>query len=203
MTVLGICGGSGSGKSTVADMLADFGVCVLDADRIYHELVDAPSPCVDALVDAFGTQILSQDGALDRRALSRIVFFGDGAGQRLRRLNAITHAFVKERIRQRIAALARQGERFALIDAPLLFESGLHTDCAAVIGVIAEDAVRIERMVRRDGISQEEAERRIRAQLSNDELRRRCDFCVQNDADVQTLGNAVRALWEHINKFIL
>ena len=200
VTVLGICGGSGSGKSTVASMLANYGACVLDADRVYHELVDAPSACVRALAEEFGEGIVAADGSLDRRALSRIVFFGDGAPQRLERLNAISHAYVKDAIHSRMADLAAEGVGCVVIDAPLLFESHLDADCDAVIAVIADDAVRVERMVRRDAITEEEAWRRIRAQLSNDELCRRCRFTVRNDGDTHALADALQALWEQLKQ---
>lgn len=200
MRVFGICGGSGSGKSTVSLILSRFGAYVLDADRIYHELVDAPSPCVSALADAFGTQILLSDGSLDRRALSRIVFFGEDAAHRLRRLNEIAHAFVKDEIRRRIGALDDTEGRFVIIDAPLLFESGLDRDCDAVIGVVADDDVRIERMTRRDAISVEEAKGRMKSQLSNTELYRLCDFCIENNGDVETLTERVAGLYEQLKQ---
>ncbi len=200
MRIFGICGGSGSGKSTVARMLSRFGACVLDADRIYHGLVDVPSPCVSALADAFGTQILADDGSLDRRALSRIVFFGEQAPHKLRRLNEITHAFVKQEIRRRIGALDDSEGRFVIIDAPLLFESGLDKDCDAVIGVVADDDVRIERMTRRDSISVEEAKRRMQSQLSNTELHRLCDFCIENNGDTESLTECVTTLYEQLKQ---
>ena len=200
MVVFGLCGGSGSGKSTVAAILSDVGGAVLDADRIYHELVDAPSPCVSALVAAFGEQILRADGGLDRRALSRIVFFGDGSEERRAKLNRITHSFVKQEIRLRIAALEQGGASFAVIDAPLLYESGLDADCDAVIGVLASDRVRIARMTQRDGITEQEAQRRIAVQLSNGELCARADVCIENDADAETLRTAVLALFRQLQQ---
>ena len=183
MRVIGVCGGSGSGKSTVSACFSMLGGLVLDADAIYHELIDAPSPCVDAIVDAFGREVLA-DGKIDRSKLRSIVFRDKEA---LRRLNMISHAFVGNEIDRRLKAAKSKGEAFCVIDAPLLLEAGMDAICDFVVAVVAPVETRIERIVSRDSISPEAARERISQQLPDEELYLRCDSVIRNDGDIDDL----------------
>lgn len=196
MRIIGLCGGSGSGKSTVASMLQARGIPSLNADAIYHELVSADGPCLAELVDAFGEQIV-RDGALDRRSLARIVF-ADGAEPLRARLNEITHRHVLVEARARIRALAASGARAVVFDAPLLFESGFDRECDLTVCVVACESVRVARLMERDGLSAEAATARIRAQISDEELMRKSDVCIHNEGTREELHRQLDRLLERI-----
>ena len=192
MKVIGLCGGSGSGKGTLAAMLSEGGFLHIDADAVYHEITSGDSPCLRAMTEAFGRDIISPSGALDRRALASVVF-ADGAKEKLSLLNTISHRYVLDEIRQRI--VSAEGKYIgAIVDAPLLFESGFNTECDIIISVIAPRDVRISRISERDGISKEAAQRRINAQLDDEFLRLHSDIIITNDKDTAALYEQAQAL---------
>ena len=192
MKVIGLCGGSGSGKGTLAAMLSAGGFLHIDADAVYHEITSGDSPCLRAMTEAFGRDIISPSGALDRRALASVVF-ADGAKEKLSLLNSISHRYVLDEIRQRIASA--EGKYIgAIVDAPLLFESGFNTECDIIISVIAPRDVRISRISERDGISKEAAQRRINAQLDDEFLRLHSDIIITNDKDTAALYEQAQEL---------
>ncbi len=190
MKIIGICGGSGSGKSTVSACFKKLGGAVFDADAIYHELVDHPSPCVTALAEAFGEGILTE-GRLNRDALREIVFSNE---EKLRELNRISHSFVMEEIRRRMAAEMEKGTPFAVLDAPLLWEAGADEDCDLVVAVIADEEKRVERIMKRDGITEEAARRRISNQICDDELKIRCDAVLYNNGGMDELSEPCKEI---------
>ena len=197
MKIIGLCGGSGSGKGTVASLFAERGILHIDTDEVYHRLTSGKSPCLDELCYAFGEGILSADGALDRKALSEIVFSGEGSKARAR-LNAISHRHVVDEVRK-IIKYADGKYPAVLVDAPLLFESGFDTECDIVVAVTAKREHRIQRIISRDNITLEAAERRIDAQIGDSELISRADFVIANDSDVESLKGAVDEVLTKIN----
>ena len=178
MTILGITGPTGAGKSLLSDYLASKGFPVIDADQVYHSLLLSPSPCLDALHAAFGASIFLEDGSLNRPALSEIVFHDE---QKLALLNRTVLDFVLDRIRQMIAKLEQQGKTVVAIDAPTLIESGFHKECDTVISVLSPQKLRLERILARDGIGREAAEARIHAQKSDEFYRAHSDHILIND----------------------
>ena len=182
MTVIGLCGGSGSGKTTASSVMASLGAAVIDTDRVYREICIPGSPCVRELASSFGDDILLPDGSLDRTKLGAIVFSDDGARAEL---NRITHRYIAEETKRLLASYEAEGKASAVIDAPLLFESGFNAFCDITVGVTADEETRIARITARDGISRERAAARIASQLSDIELRRRCDRIIENN-DGQT-----------------
>ena len=100
LKIIGLCGGSGSGKGSVAELFLEYGIPSVDTDAVYHDITSSPSPCLDALVAEFGTDILTPDGALDRKKLSGIVFFGQDSIKRREKLNAISHKYVLAKTRE-------------------------------------------------------------------------------------------------------
>ncbi len=194
MRVLGLTGPTGAGKGVVTARMREAGVLVVDTDRIAREVVEKGQPCLTALADAFGDGILQADGSLDRAALAAAAFRDEAA---TKRLNAITHPFIIERS----VALMKQSDcARAVIDAPLLFESGMDRLCDVTAAVLAPASMRLERIMRRDGIDRERAQMRMNAQPDDAFYRQRADHILVNDRDPQALTAAVDALirevWE-------
>ena len=161
MLTIGLTGPTGAGKSTVAGLFASFGLPVLDADRIYRELLIPPSDCLSELVRHFGREILAADGTLNRRALGRVVF-SDPA--ELEILNGISHRYVMNDVRRRLRGFRTDGCPAAVFDAPQLFEAGADALCNIIVSVLASPEVRLGRIMARDGISEEAARERMAAQ---------------------------------------
>lgn len=198
MTVIGLTGSSGAGKSLVASILTKKGLPVIDADAIYHEILASGGACTDELVDAFGKEILDPRGLVDRHALASAVFGKPQTELLLHTLNDITHKYVMREIEKTLQTLQRNGTRFAVLDAPLLFEANADLLCDLVIGVVAREEAREARIVCRDGITTDEAQKRLRAQKSDEFYRSRCDHIIENDTDQATLEKNVFALLEKI-----
>lgn len=190
MKVIGLCGGSGSGKSTVSQIFLERGIPSVNTDAVYHDLTSRKSPCLDALVSEFGEEILNENGALDRRALSKIVFSGDASSENRRKLNLISHKFVLDATRDILKAFKKDGAKAALVDAPLLFESGFNKECDAIIAVIADEKTRISRIIARDNITENAAKLRINSQLSDAYLQENSDYVIDNSGDISETENA-------------
>ena len=198
MKVIGLTGSSGAGKSAVASILKASKLPVIDADAVYHELLQKGGACTDELVSAFGEKILDEKGLVDRRALSLAVFGKPETAALLHTLNNITHKYVMSEIEKRLQALALDGACYAVLDAPLLFEANAHLLCDRVIGVVAKEATRKARIKRRDGLSEEAAKSRLAAQKSDAFYRERCDHILENDTDEAALRRNLFALLQKI-----
>ncbi len=180
MPVIGICGGSGSGKSMVSQLLIERGAKCFDADLVYHEMIAKGSPCTDALVDVFGEEILLPSGGIDRKKLAQIVFGQDADSTEKRlQLNAIAHYYVKQAFENWYRAWAGK-DCICVIDAPLLFEAGMDVYCDIVLAVLANYETRLERIMARDHIDRQKAEARIRTQISDDRLRDLAQYVIDN-----------------------
>ena len=198
MIVIGLCGGSGSGKGTVADLFLNFDIPSVDTDKVYHDLTSYKSPCLDALVDEFGEEILSSNGALDRSKLSQIVFLGENSSGKRQILNQISHKFVLDKKREILKEYRNLGKKAVLVDAPLLFESGFDKECDFVIAVIADEYSRIMRIVNRDNITAEKAKLRIKSQLSDEYLEANSKYVIKNDGNLLDLRSSVEAIAKEI-----
>jgi dephospho-CoA kinase len=200
--IAGLSGGIGSGKSTVATLLAGLGATVIDADAIVHELQAPGSPVLQELAEAFGPEILDTAGALDRAALGAIVF--EDAEAR-KRLGAIMHPRVGVEMMRRLAEARDSGALLIVLDIPLLFEgmkagTGISNQLGfdATIAVHVPEALQIERQIERDGCSREEALRRIHAQLPIDEKRDMADFVIDNSGSREATERQVRELYRRL-----
>lgn len=192
--ILGLTGPSGAGKGELAKRLQNaHGFAWIDTDKVYHALTSAPSPCLDELRDAFGENILAENGALNRRALAAIVFAPD-AGDKLANLNRITHKHVIAESAQYIEAAKQNGARGAIVDAPLLFEAGADTLCTHTAAVLADRDVRLARIMARDNLSVEAAQQRLDAQKPDDFYTERVDFIIHNDGTSDALCAKADAL---------
>ena len=190
MTVIGITGPSGAGKGALSRIMADkYGFIVLNADEIYHDLVSAPSECLDEIREYFGDAVISPDRSLDRRALSGLVF-GDQNQEKLEHLNMLTHKHVVKKIEELIASY--EGKVPAcIIDAPLLIEAGICPRCDFTVCVIADKNIRVDRIVKRDGISHDAAIKRIDSQKSDDFYVSNTDYCITNNQDIEAVYSSI------------
>jgi dephospho-CoA kinase len=184
MRLVGLTGGIASGKSTFAAALREAGAPVVDADRLAREAVRRGSPALDAIVGAFGPDVLGADGELDRPRMAARVF-GDPAARA--RLEAIVHPAVRRAVAAETARLAAEGHDVAFYDVPLLFETGLDREVDCVVVVHAPREAQRERLAARDGLAPAEAEVRLAAQLPVEEKARRADILVTNEGDVAAL----------------
>ncbi|HHY94116.1 MAG TPA: dephospho-CoA kinase, partial [Firmicutes bacterium] len=166
MRVIGLTGGIACGKSAVSAMLRGLGVRVVDADQVAREVVASGSDVLRRLGERFGPGILRPDGSLDRARLGQIVFHDP---QALADLNGITHPVIRRRIEQLTKEARDQGVSLLVVEAPLLFEAGMDDMVDEVWVVTCTPQQQMERLQRRDGLSREEAEVRLRAQMSLEE----------------------------------
>ena len=183
--LIGLTGPTGAGKSTVAAMFAARGIPVIDADDATRTVQTVGSACVTALSDAFGADILLENGALNRKALAAKAF---SSADNTRKLNDITHPFILDEMHRRIDAAKASGAKAAVVDAPLLFEANLDRICDLTVAVISDEAVRKARICARDGLDVAAAEQRMAAQPKPAFYRDRADITVVNDGDVDALA---------------
>lgn len=193
MLNIGLTGPSGAGKGEIGSILASLGIPHMDTDRVYHDVITPPSPCLDELVAEFGRGILTPNGDLDRRALASVVF-AEGNEQKHDRLNSITHKYVLDRVRAYCAKFQNQGKAAVCVDAPLLFESGFDRECDKVITVLADRETRISRIISRDGISRERAIARINAQNDDGFYTSRADAVIYNNGDKYELEEQIKKI---------
>ena len=195
--VIGVTGGTGSGKSTVAQILSDFGGVVVDADEVSKELMEPGEEAYIAVVDYFGEEILQENGEIDRKALGERVF---GNRVELAKLSALTHRLVGVEMEHRVDTLKEEmiktplskGElRFIVLDVPVPVEEGFFNLANTVWAVVANNDIRIERIMERTGMSEEEAENRVYAQMSNREYMELADVTIENEDDLEELHSFV------------
>ena len=188
---VGLTGGVGSGKSTVAALLAEHGAVVIDADALAREVVERGTPGFDAVVGQFGPGVLGSDGSLDRAALAAQVFNDDA---KRAELNAIVHPLVGQRMAELAAAA---GDDIVVYDVPLLVENDLSAGFDLVVVVLASESTRLARLAER-GMPEADARARMAVQASDDERRAVADAVIENDGTREELRASVDALWELI-----
>lgn len=184
-------GNIGSGKSTVAAMLREAGIPVLDADRISREVTAPGGRAYAAVVQAFGRGIVRADGSIDRKRLGEIVFSDPGSRERLEK---ITHPAILEAMKEAIAGLDRVGHRAAVVEATLIHESGRKGLFDAVISVTCDRETALSRVAARDGMPRGQAEARLRAQMNADRKAEASDYLIDNSGDIDSTRRQVAAL---------
>ncbi|MBC7186810.1 MAG: dephospho-CoA kinase [Calditrichaeota bacterium] len=190
--VVGLTGGIGSGKSAVARLLSRYGLPIIDADAVGHEVTSSDPTVQAALRDAFGEQIFAPGGGLRREQLAAIVFADPQARQRL---NAIVHPPMRQRIDAQVAACLAEGHPIVVVDAALLGEADLVSHMDYLVVVYAPLKERVERIRRRNGLGEEEVRARIAAQMPLEEKVRLADYVVENTGSLFALRAQVRALY--------
>ena len=193
MLLVGLTGGIGSGKSTVARMLAARGAVVLDSDVLAREAVKPGTSGFDAVVARFGVGVLGSDGSLDREALASIVFADDVARADL---EAIVHPVVRRAIAESVAAHAGTDD-VVVVDSPLLIETGAHEGFPVVVVVTASVDARVARLVER-GMSEEDVRDRMAAQMPMEEKVAHADVVLDNEDTVAGLEERVDRLWSDL-----
>ena len=190
MIKIGLCGSSGSGKGYVSKKFKAYGVEYIDTDKVYRDIAVDGSDCVNELSSYFGEGILSEDGTLDRKELSKRVFEGDNASVHLKMLNEITHKYIKIETERILEENESKGVIATIIDAPVLFESGFDDMCDVTVCVTAPIELKIKRILKRDNIPLEKAKARLQSQLPDEILREKCDYEIVND-DSGSLENEI------------
>lgn len=183
MKIIGICGSSGSGKSSVCQILRSRGIPILDCDVIYHDLINARTPCLVAIGEEFGFDLIIGD-KLDRGKLRNIVF---RSPKKIATLNKISHKFVKDELKRKLCELKDNNASCCVIDAPMFFEANLDSWCDFICAVLTDRGIQMKRICDRDGITPEQAKQRLDNQLSNDFLVSKVDFVIHNDKDREHL----------------
>lgn len=193
MIRVGLTGGIATGKSTVARMFAERGAAVLDADEVVRELQYPGTQVFDAIVEAFGTGILHDDGTIDRKSLGEIVFRD---AKLRRRLEAIVHPALIAAIEERLAAVQAQGVPVCVVELPLLMEADAEHRFDAVVVVTAPEDVQVARLMADRRFSQDEALTRIRSQMPLEEKVRRAHFVVENGGDLRETARRVQEIYD-------
>ena len=195
--VIGLTGSTGSGKSTVSCQLKERGYKIIDADVLARRVVEPDTPALKALVERFSPSILCADGSLDRAALAEIAFTSPEATADM---NGIIHPAVIERMQHDLDAARASGERTIVLDVPLLFQTGLERLCDMTIAVTAPPAVRLARICARDGITEEQARARMKAQPADSYYAERATYTIANNATASELHTAVEDICRRIGR---
>ncbi len=188
MRVIGLTGGIASGKSLVSQQFAEGDAVIIDADKVGHEAYRSGTETFRAVVDAFGQEIVGADGEIERRALGTKVFADPSARQRL---EAIVWPAMRHMMEEQLADLRSQGTKVVVLDAALLIEADWLPLVEEVWLVTASPETARQRMMKRNGLTTEQAESRLRAQLSNEKRRPYADVVIENDGTLEELRRAV------------
>ena len=193
MLTIGLTGGIGTGKSVVANLLVQQGASLIDADRLGHEAYTPHSEAWEAVVAAFGTDILTSEGEIDRRKLGGIVFADE---TQLERLNGIMHPLMAKMVEDRKAAFDADGVAVTVVEAAVLFEAGWDSLVDEIWTTHASESTVVQRLFERNGLDEAEAKKRINSQMSATERNRRSDVVVDNSGDLTALEQTVNKLWK-------
>ncbi|KRL03198.1 dephospho-CoA kinase [Liquorilactobacillus capillatus] len=195
--ILGLTGGIASGKSTVSAFLKQKGAVIIDGDVIAREVVEPGTTGLTKLKSIFGESIIRTDGTLNRKLLGKTVFRDK---TQLARLNAVVGPLIRERIKALIAQSRRLKYKLLVLEIPLLFEGHYEKYCDSVMAVSIPANIQVERLMKRNNLSKEEAEYRINSQMSQAERNKRADVVIDNSKQVEeTLAQVIE--WLIMNKF--
>ena len=197
MKVIGLTGGVGSGKSTVAQFLAELGAVILDADKVGHEVLKPGTEVWQEVVAAFGQQILTLNGDIDRKKLGEIVFSNPDL---LSRLNKIMHPRMYEIVKARIEGYQQQGIRVVVLEAPLLIEADWTSLVDEIWVTVAPEPTVLKRLKEKAGLSEQQSLARIQSQLSPKERTKHADVVINTDCSLDELRARIRELWQKLQE---
>jgi dephospho-CoA kinase len=195
--ILGLTGGIASGKSFVADCFVECGALLVSADLLAREVVNPGSPTLAKLVDAFGVDILTPGGFLNREVMAQTAF-ADPVARRL--LESITHPAIAHLAECRLAELNRSPHDLIVYEVPLLFEAGAESRVDQVLVVVVDPEVQLARLLQRDSLSAAEARQRIAAQWPQADKVQKADFVIDNSGTLQQTRIAVAALYDYLTR---
>ncbi len=179
--IIGLTGQSGSGKTTVCDTFKSLGFHIINADLVSKYITENSKSCIDELKTAFGEEYI-ENGVLNRRKLGSLVF---ADREKLDKLMEITFPYIIDEINRQIENIGNN--KLIVVDAPTLFESGLNKSCDEIVSVISDKALRLDRIMKRDKISKEEAEKRFSSQFSEKFFKENSDFIIENNGSEEEL----------------
>jgi len=192
MKVIGLTGGIGSGKSTVSQFLAELGTIIVDADEIGHEALKPNTEAWHEVVAAFGRQILTTNGNIDRKKLGKVVF---GNSESLLRLNRIMHPRMYNMVKAQLERYQEQGVGVTVLEAPLLLEANWTSLVDEIWVTVASESTVLKRLKERVGLSEQQSLARIHSQMSNEERLKHADVIIDTDCDLNELRRKVKELW--------
>ncbi len=182
--IVGLTGQTGAGKTHVSSIFEKKGFSVINADYISRVVVEKDKPCLEELCEFFGEEILHEDGSLNRGKLGNIVFTDKS---KLELLNSIIYPYITAEILDTIRNMYDDGKKLILLDAPTLFESRADDFCELIISVVSRENLRLQRIIKRDNISEEAATNRMNSQLAEEFFRTNSDFIIKNNYDLDNL----------------
>lgn len=195
ITIVGLTGQTGAGKSTVSKVFASNGFAVINADIVARQVVEKGTKCLAEIEEFFGNDVIDHDGNLDRKKLAGIVF-SDKA--KLETLNTITYPYITGEILRQINEFAEHDEKLILLDAPTLFESRADDFCEIIISVLADEDIREKRIIQRDGLTSEQARKRMGSQLDENFFATHSDYIIHNNSNIETVNGIAKELSDKI-----
>ena len=190
MKIIGITGTSGAGKTTICKILEEqYAAYIIDADKVAKKLTKKGTMYLNSIVEYFGIDILDNTGELKRKELASIIYEDE---EKRKALNNLTFTYVVKEIKENINKL--RDKELIVIDAPLLYESNLDKVCDIVIGVVAKEEDKTNRICKRDNISEEMAKKRLAIQLNDDYIKERADYVITNNGDLKELEDEVKKI---------
>jgi len=190
---IGLTGGIATGKSTVAKLLTERGANLIDLDKIAREVVEPGQPALHAIAERFGQAVLQPDGSLDRKKLGAVVF---SDLEERKALEAITHPAIRAVMKERMTRYeAEEPDRLVVVDVPLLFESKLESYFEQVMVVYVPRETQLRRLIERDALTPEEAEKRLAAQMDIEEKKRRADILIHNTGTPEDTDRQIDRFW--------
>ena len=200
MLRIGLTGGIGSGKSSVAALLRERGFVVVDADRIARDVLQPGNDALKEVAAAFGDDLVDASGALNRKLLAQRAFASE---EQTQKLNSITHPAIRKESSRQFDAAEAEGARVAVYDMPLLVELGLHRQMDFTVVVDVNEEERVRRLVQSRGLSEADARSRIARQIDDDDRLAAADYVIDNNGPLSELAPQVDALVDYVERELL
>ncbi len=195
MKIVGLCGTSGSGKGVASRFFESLGCFVVDTDKLYHGMITGDSECSRDIIACFGETIKNEKGGINRERLGEIVFSDKN---NLQMLNSVAHKHVRLALHEIAEKKRNEGTDVLIYDAPLLFEANMQHECDFTVAVTADKETRIKRIMKRDCITSEKANKRISSQHTDEFFSENCDFVIENNRDTAHLLIGVKNVLDKI-----